>query len=59
MGVFTVTCLEIDASAGMNFFLDLNNSYANYNPHYASQYKLGVTVYLRYVCILSVCGLLC
>ena len=59
MGVFSVTRLEIDASAGRNFFLDLNNSYANYSPNYASQYKLCVTVYLRYIYILSVCGLLC
>ena len=56
MGVFTVTCLEIDGSAGWNFFLDLNKSYAYCSPHYASQYKLCVTVYLRYICILSVVG---
>ena len=36
MGVFTVTCLEKDRSAGRIFFLGLNNSYAYCNPHYAS-----------------------
>ena len=35
MGVFTVTCLEKDGSAGGIFFLGLNNSYAYCNPHYA------------------------
>ena len=31
------------------FFLDLNNSYAYCSPHFAFQYKLCVTVYLRYI----------